>query len=140
MKVLNYQFKNMCEDVFFILEEEIVNKFTQTAIDFRVHTYDKFNFFFIGSDEDHVDMLSIINNTEDLKEIFGSFSVETNDVTENILMNVEKFENLDNFCSKENVLLNFYESNISADFILDKISEHGIESLTEKDKSFLQRA
>jgi hypothetical protein len=140
MKVLKYKFNGMIDDIFFLLEEEIVEKFTQTAIDFRVHTFDKFDFFFIGSDEDHLEMISIFKNSKDIQDILGKFEVSTEDVTKEVLSNIDKFENLKNYCSDNNVLLKFYESNVDSDFILDKIGELGIESLTERDKEILQRA
>ena len=72
---------------------------------------------------------------------FGVLDMYRN-VTDDILLAREKskdFEKIFEDKSYRNLLNNFLKANLTSDMILDKISEQGISSITELDKSILEK-
>jgi hypothetical protein len=79
---------------------------------------------------------------KNLLEKFGIL-IDHKDITEDILMAREKGGEFIKTFKDENyrkVLERFLEKNLSVDMILDKINEQGIQSLSEIDKSILNKA
>lgn len=144
MKIFKYQFKDnnlgiYRNDVEYLIYSSMIEEFTQTILELKVHTIDDDSFFFISDDEDQKKMVDIFTNVEDLKEAFGDFETSYIDMTDEILGNIDNFDSIENFNNK-NTLLDHYVDIYTPDAILDKILEKGIDSLTNRDKIILQKS
>ena len=120
------------------VESEVCQKFSEVLddSDIKFLAVDDFD----GSDV----MYAFFSNqkAKKIKNIFSSYGVlvEHSDITQEILKNDQKSGEFQKVFSKDSnltLLRNFREKNLTVDLILDKISESGVDSLTDLDKEIL---
>lgn len=133
MKIVKYVV-NQDQDFQFITLSEIEKRFPN--IHENVHQPCEGTFFLVAEDDVHFQVAQIFTNPE-FADFYEGSPVEITDVTFDVLNNIEKYENLPNQVSDNNVLLNTYFQTVDKDFILDKILEFGIESINNIDKQVL---
>lgn len=146
MRIYNYKFnENVHPDVAYLISSALEDSFTETKLSIQVHAYTEYDYFFIADQEDQDKMISVINSvvdsvkTDDLNDLYyGKVVNEIKDVTDDVLSNIDKYDDLINmYGTLKNVVLNFYYNSNNQNTILDKVIEKGIESLGKHDKIIL---
>ena len=136
MKVFKYNI-NENQDFQYVIETEIIENCGEDFIENNVHQPDEDAFYMVATTEQHNKFMTIIFNDK-FKDLYEGNAATVTDVTKDVLYNIDKYENLINYNSDENVLLNFFFSYVNKDDVLDKILECGIKSLNEFDKEILE--
>ena len=125
----------------YFLEADIESTFPEIKLELQAHSFDYNSFFFIADDEDQKKMFDILlsnEKSEHLQEFCGGFSILSEDFTDEVLNNIDKYDNIENFVDRNN-LLEYYNKVFDKDSVLDKILERGIDSLNEYDKNILKK-
>lgn len=136
MKVFKYNI-NENQDFQYVIETEIIENCGEDFIENNVHQPDEDAFYMVATTEQHNKFMTILFN-EEYKDLYEGNAATVIDVTKDVLYNIDKYENLINYNSDENVLLNFFFSYVDKDDVLDKILECGIKSLNQFDKEILE--
>ena len=125
---------------YFILND-IESTFPEIKLELQVHSFDDNSFFFIADNQDQEKMfnaMSITKEYDTVMDFCGGFDIISEDVTDEVLNNIDKYDNIGNFVDR-NTLLEYYHKVFNEDSVLDKILESGIESLNKYDKNILKK-
>lgn len=148
MKIYKYTVKykedvdfSVYDTVNYFILNDIENTFPEIKLELQVHSFDDNSFFFIADDQDQEKMfnaMSITKEYDSVMDFCGGFDIISEDVTYEVLNNIDKYDNIGNFVDR-NTLLEYYHKVFNEDSVLDKILENGIESLNEYDKNILKK-
>jgi len=138
MKIFKYNI-NKSQDFQFIIESETIELFGEDFITKNIHQPNENVFFMIATEEEHNKFMTILFN-EAYTDFYEGSPASIKDVTFDVLNNIDKYENLHNINSDENVLLNLFFTYTDKDDVLDKILKCGIEKLNKFDKQILEAA
>lgn len=147
MKIFKYEIKDISagihiDDIQYLLYTQMVEKFTETVLDLKVHTINNKCFYFISDMDDQIEMINIFdefNSDKSYKEVFGDYETSYEDVTNDVLNNIDEYDSIENFNDRNNILLAYYRI-YTPDVILDKIIDKGVESLSKHDKIILDES
>lgn len=148
MKIYKYivKYKNdvdfsTYDTVNYFIQSDIENTFPEIKLELQIHSFDDNSFFFIADNEDQEKMFSamlITKGSDVIMNFCGGFDILSEDVTEVVLNNIDKYDNIKNFVDR-NTLLEYYHKVFDKDSVLDKILESGINSLNQYDKNVLKK-
>lgn len=146
MKIFKYEIKDISAgvhllDIEYLIHSAMVDVFTKTILDLKIHTIDDNIFYFISDMEDQIKMMNIFNdfNDESLKYEFGDYVLSYFDETDKVLNNIDEYDSIENFNDK-NTLLEHYYTVFTPNTILEKVFDKGISSLTKHDKIILDES
>jgi hypothetical protein len=91
--------------------------------------------------EDQLKMIKIFKDFKDdtTNKIFGEYTTSYEDVTDEILSNIDNYDSIKNF-NDRNTLLEAYYNIYTPDAVLDKIIDKGVDSLSKHDKIILDES
>lgn len=148
MKIYKYTVKykedvdfSVYDTVNYFILNDIESTFPEIKLELQVHSFDDNSFFFIADDQDQEKMFNAMSITKEYDAVMdfcGGFDIISEDVTDEVLNNIDKYDNIGNFVDR-NTLLEYYHKVFNEDSVLDKILESGIESLNEYDKNILKK-
>ena len=147
MKIFKYELKDISagihiNDLEYLLYTEMVSTFTETILQLKVHTVGDSNvFYFISDMGDQSKMMKVFDDFESDTniDIFGEYTTSYQDVTDEVLGNIDSYDSITNF-NDRNTLLEAYYKIYTPDTILDKILEKGVDSLSKHDKIILDES
>jgi hypothetical protein len=129
------------DTVNYFIRADIENTFPEIKLELQVHSFDDNSFFFIASLEEQERMFNTMSITKDsdaIMDFCGGFHILSEDVTGEVLNNIDKYDNIENFVDR-NTLVEFYHKVFDKDSVLDKILEMGVNSLNKYDKNILSK-
>lgn len=148
MKIFKYDIKDISagihiNDIQYILYTLMIDAFTETVLHLKVHTIDDSDsFYFISDIEDQIKMINVFkefNSDKGIKETFGDYETSYEDVTDEILSNIDNYDSIENFNDKNTILESYYRI-YTPDAVLDKIIDKGVLALSKHDKIILDES
>lgn len=147
MKIFKYEIKDISagihiDDIQYLLYTQMVETFTETVLNLKIHTINDNCFYFISDMEDQTKMINIFdefNSDVSYREVFGDYETSYEDVTNVVLSNIDDYDSIENFNDRNNILLTYYRI-YTPDVILDKIIDKGVNSLSKHDKIILDES